>query len=286
MQNGEAKRPPWPTTEDELADFWAHRVFNKALAIMAASIALGVLVLGAAVWLLIKEAERRVESQVQSDIKVKVDERIETEVNPLLEQYRQTLDEELAATRAELTELRRQVAADREAVLDYLRSRQQLDAAPAELPPDAVLSATCQPGALDDEQRALLAVSQRVSPAGRESNGRPLFNNRFRLAVAGSAPPDPTAAPLECLTAAVDRVVYSLNPRWFDPARNVRTDPASRFAYEVLVWGTTPVEIEIFLINQQGRICLKTSLRAQAQPETALAPIDCDELRYALDEGG
>jgi hypothetical protein len=275
------KRSPWPTTEEELADFWAHKVFQKSLILSTTIFGFAAIILSAAAWLLMTEIGRRAESQVQSTVAQKVNERIEIEARAIRDKYKQEFDREIETTNKEMTALRAQIKGELETFSDYLQSRQQLNAKPAILPADAVPEETCTPSALTDSQRALLAVTQEVSATSQKSGDHSLFNNRFQLALAENESPESAPVTLECLAAAVDRVVYSLNPLWFKPSRNVRTDPATRFAYEVLVWGRTPIEIEIFLINNQGRICLRSLLERSAEAETAVPAVDCSELQFA-----
>jgi hypothetical protein len=81
MQNGDSKLSPWPATKEELADFWAHRVYHKALTILTVSFTLGALLLGTAAWFSLTEAERRIESNIAA----KADQAIETELKPFLQ---------------------------------------------------------------------------------------------------------------------------------------------------------------------------------------------------------
>jgi hypothetical protein len=141
--------------------------------------------------------------------------------------------------------------------------------------------ASCPAGNLVPRERARIAVRQSVRASAETTGDRRLYDNTFRVEVQEGDTSEADGWTAGCLLAAVDRVVYSLNPRWFTPARNVRTDPADNFAYSVRVWGSTAIDIEVFLSGYQPRICIKGYLKATEQPDLLLQGGSCDVLTYA-----
>jgi hypothetical protein len=140
---------------------------------------------------------------------------------------------------------------------------------------------SCPVGNLVPEQRARIAVRQSVRASAERTGERRLYDNTFRVEVQEGDTTETDGWTTGCLLAAVNRVVYSLNPSWFTPARNVRTDPADAFAYSVQVWGSTAIDIEIYLSGYQPRICIKGYLKATEQADLLLQGGSCDALAYA-----
>jgi hypothetical protein len=72
---------------------------------------------------------------------------------------------------------------------------------------------------------------------------------------------------------AVDRVVYKLSAKWFNPSEVVRIDRRDNFRFEIGVWGTTTIETTIHLKGKQAPIGLNGFFSIQKQLPTFLSPV-------------
>jgi hypothetical protein len=297
-------RPPWPDSAAELADFWSQRVARQAVNRLVATLSVIAFLAGGAVLYVVNQELLHLRARVDTEIEQQVGETIEARIDPILDEARQSIGvnvEKAGKLLAEVNDELRRIEEQRQqiqteltqaqdasrAAADYLKSlQQQGDRAVAAVPvepfrAESAAEPSCRSAALSPEQRAQIAIRQTVRATSESSGGRRLYENAFRVAAPSTDEPALDEALGPCLLAAVDRVAYSLNPRWFTPNRNVRTDPGNGFAYAILVWGTTAIDIEVFLIGGQERICMRGRLRAVEAADMLLHEESCDALTYA-----
>lgn len=107
------------------------------------------------------------------------------------------------------------------------------------------------------------SIKQLVSKTDKTYKDRPYYKNSFSVAAVGDNKKEYSTATTECFVDAVDRVVYSLNERWFKPNRIVRITRNDRYSFSTNVWGSTAVKAEIYLkgssepIHRCGRFVAK-----------------------------
>lgn len=297
MPDSAQHRPPWPDSAAELADFWSQRVARQAINRLVATLSIIAFLAGGAALYVANQELLHLRARVDTEIEKQVGETIQSRIDPILEKANDEANKLLAEVNDELrrveeqrqqiqTELAQAQGASR-AAADYLKSlQQQGDGAVAAVPveplrAESAAEPSCTSSALSPEQRAQIAIRQTVRATRESSGDRRLYENAFRVAAPSADEPTLDEALGPCLLAAIDRVAYSLNPRWFTPHRNVRTNPDDGFAYAILVWGTTAIDIEVFLIGGQERICMRGRLRAVVAIDTLLHEESCEALTYA-----
>jgi len=91
------------------------------------------------------------------------------------------------------------------------------------------------------------SIKQLVIKTDKTYKDRPYYKNLFSVAAVGKENREFSTATTECFIDAVDRVVYTLNERWFNPNRIVRITPNDRYSFSTNVWGTTTIKAEIYL---------------------------------------
>lgn len=133
--------------------------------------------------------------------------------------------------------------------------------------------ADCDPENLSDKLKAQIAISQDVKPTDRTaSNNRAYFNNVFKLAVlenpnapAKDQRPE-TRRLAECILSSVKKVVYKVSEKWFNPAEFARYKKETDFSFAMRVWGSTPVNTVVHLINDQPPLTRKARFQAIKTP--------------------
>lgn len=113
----------------------------------------------------------------------------------------------------------------------------------------------CEPLALTAEQVDLVGVRQQTAATGRESAaGRPVFTNTFTIDAREPQDAPGRDALTACLLEAIDRVVYGLDPKWFNPAEVVRIDGRDAFRFAVGVWGGTKITASVHFKGKNAPI--------------------------------
>ncbi len=134
------------------------------------------------------------------------------------------------------------------------------------------IAANCNPLALTADQIRLIAIRQQTRDTGRKGpNGRPVYSNS--LTVDTKEAPGQAAdseALKSCILDAVDRVVYGLNPKWFNPDQVTRIDKSDQFRFAVDVWGITTINVSVYLKGQTSPIVIKGVFIAQDKVDQLL----------------
>ena len=122
-----------------------------------------------------------------------------------------------------------------------------------------VIDANCNPLALTAEQIRLIAIRQQTRDTGRKGpNERPIYSNSLTVDIKEAPGQAADSAALKsCILDAVDRVVYGLNPKWFKPDQVTRIDKSDQFRFAVDVWGTTTINVSVYLKGQSSPIVIK-----------------------------
>jgi hypothetical protein len=127
------------------------------------------------------------------------------------------------------------------------------------------IAAGCDPLKLTAEQINLIGIRQQTHATGQKNpNGRPIYSNSLTVDTKETPEQAPDSEALKsCILDAVDRVVYGLNPKWFNPDQVTRIDKSDQFRFAVDVWGITTVNASVYLKGQQSAIVFKGVFIAQ-----------------------
>jgi hypothetical protein len=127
------------------------------------------------------------------------------------------------------------------------------------------IAANCDPLALTAEQIRLIAIRQQTRDTGRKGpNGRPIYSNSLTVDTKEAPGQAADSAALKsCILDAVDLVVFGLNPKWFNPDQVTRIDKSDQFRFAVDVWGTTTINVSVYLKGQSSPIVIKGVFIAQ-----------------------
>jgi len=127
------------------------------------------------------------------------------------------------------------------------------------------IATSCDPIALTADQTRLIGIRQQTRDTGRKNpNGRPIYSNSLTVDTKDASEQAPDSAALKsCILDAVDRVVYGLNPKWFNPDQVTRIDKSDQFRFAVDVWGITTIKVSVYLKGQQSPIAFKGVFIAQ-----------------------
>jgi hypothetical protein len=214
----------------------------------------------------VTEAKAAVERKLQEATNAAVAE-ARTKSEALITDARQTYE----AAKTSLREISGEAAAATKRLQDYAMVGKEPSSQPETSSVEPAATG-CNPLALSKEQIALVAIKQRVRPADVKSSERSFHTNTFTLAAKPSE--GETAAPTDeaCILEAVDRVVYKLSERWFDPSEVVRIDKSDRFQFEIGVWGITPVKATVYLKGKQPALQFDGNFSTQDGRESYLAP--------------
>ena len=91
------------------------------------------------------------------------------------------------------------------------------------------------------------SIKQLVINTGKKYKDRPYYKNSFSVAAVGTNNTEFSTATTECFIDAVDRVVYTLSERWFNPNKIVRITRNDHYSFSTNVWGSTAIKVEIYL---------------------------------------
>ena len=134
------------------------------------------------------------------------------------------------------------------------------------------IAADCDPLALNAEQIRLIAIRQQTHDTGRKGpKGRPIYSNSLTVDTKEATGQAPDSAALKsCILDAVDRVVYGLNPKWFNPGQVTRIDKSDQFRFAVDAWGITTINASVYLKGQPSPIVIKGVFIAQDKVDQLL----------------
>lgn len=123
----------------------------------------------------------------------------------------------------------------------------------------------CDPLHLTAEQIDLIGIRQQTRDTGRKGpNGRPIYSNSLTVDTKEAPGQAPDSAALKsCILDAVDRVVYGLNPKWFNPSQVIRIDKSDQFRFAVDVWDITTVNASVYLKGKPSPVVIKGVFIAQ-----------------------
>jgi hypothetical protein len=127
------------------------------------------------------------------------------------------------------------------------------------------IAADCDPLALTADQIRLIAIRQQTHDTGRKGpNGRPIYSNSLTVDIKEAPGQAADSEALKsCILDAVDRVVFGLNPKWFNPDQVTRIDKSDQFRFAVDVWGITTINASVYLKGEKSPIVIKGAFIAQ-----------------------
>ncbi len=217
--------------------------------------------------------QARVPEMIQ-EAKERINARVDDQIGALINEMDKKIDSLIAAKKTEIddefAQLKRGIRMDRVALTEQARQTRIGLTAPAkaERLQTEIPVFSCDPDYLDDAQIARVGVRQLSEATGKSvRNGRPVFENTFFLDVRGT---DETTGVTEanCILAAVDRVVYDADPKWYKPAEFVRIDREKNFRFTISGWGPTELSAQVYFIGRrdpkriQGNLTMTKATRA------------------------
>ncbi len=200
---------------------------------------------------MIQEAKERINARVDEHIDAFIND-MDKETSSLIKAKKTEIEKEIAQL---MKAIELDFKLDRVALSDQARQIRIGMMAPAKAErldtamPD--FSVGCDPNYLDDAQIARVGVRQLSEATGKSVRNRlQVFENTFFLDVRGM---DETAGAAEanCILAAVDRVVYGADPRWYSPSEFVRIDRENDFRFTISGWGPTELSAQVYFIGRR-----------------------------------
>jgi hypothetical protein len=270
-------------------DLWAHAIYLEARKKIVAPILAFFAVLAALGLYTSVEFYHSLQKIAVEKTATTISEGIEAEVQTLITAARPDLEKRLKeATDAAIAKIREDAEAaiaiarkDSEAQIARARESAaklaaEADAAAQRLKDIALagqpavertvaIAAGCDPLALSAEQIHLIGIRQQTHDTGRKNpNGRPIYSNSLTVDTKEAPGQAPDSAALKsCILDAVDRVVYGLNPKWFNPSQVTRIDKSDQFRFAVDVWGITTINASVYLKGQPSPIVISGVFIAQ-----------------------
>ncbi len=204
---------------------------------------------------LIAAEKKRMEDFVNTEISILV-RNMETDVDVA----KHTIDEELAALENRVKTLTLEASNSYSKRIEQIQTG--LEQKNANKTNDVAMPRTmiatragdagsCDPLSLSEDQKGVLSIEQQVIETDRFADDatkkQRYYQNSFSLAAREDAALNNSKESLDCLINSVDRVVYTLDKRWFAPFEVVRIEPNDRFGYSANVWGRTKVSADVYL---------------------------------------
>ena len=87
-----------------------------------------------------------------------------------------------------------------------------------------------------------------------------------------------TVEPKREIDRRIEKVVYAFDPKWWSDPRKVVVDARNNFAYSVRVWGSTKVEIEVYVDG--FRKPLRTEVRMMSGEGMMQADLEIDQTEF------
>ena len=87
-----------------------------------------------------------------------------------------------------------------------------------------------------------------------------------------------TVEPKREIDRRIEKVVYAFDPKWWSDPRKVVVDARNNFAYSVRVWGSTKVEIEVYVDG--FRKPLHTEVRMMSGEGMMQADLEIDQTEF------